>query len=223
MSPADRPELLKPLTTHHIARRFKPRVSDQPSYILYPQEVVQGQRRAVDMQKFPRSLAYLEKHRSTLEGRSYVIESGRKWYELWVPQDPDAWKQPKLVFRDIAAQPTFWIDLNGSVVNGDCYWLISEKNGQTDLLWLACAIGNSTFIEKFYDLRFQNKLYAGCRRFITQYVEKFPLPDPNSLLGREIIDKSKRIYEYTALPEGEKLQKELDNLVWQALTDGKPA
>jgi len=215
MPEADRPELLKPLTTHHIARRFKPLTSKRPSQILYTHEVVQGCRRAVNLAQYPRSQAYLEAHRSALEGRKYVIEAGREWYEIWVPQDPSAWILPKLVFRDIAEEPTFWIDLDGSVVNGDCYWLICQNPAQNDLLWLAAAVGNSTFIERFYDHRFHNKLYAGRRRFITQYVEKFPLPDPDSSVSKAIIDKAKRIYD-TQPPETDRLQEELDAMVWEA-------
>lgn len=216
MPEAARPELLKRLTTHHIAHRFKPITSDRPSQILYPHEVVQGRRRAVELAQYPRSQAYLEGHRPALEGRKYVIEAGREWYEIWVPQDPDAWNLPKLVFRDIAEEPTFWIDLDRSVVNGDCYWLISKNPAQTDVLWLAAAVGNSNFIERFYDYRFHNKLYAGRRRFITQYVEKFPLPDPHSPLGKAIIAKAKRIYECTASLEADQLQKELNAMVWEA-------
>lgn len=214
----NRPELLKPLTTHHIAHCFKPRELAQKTKILYPHEVVQGRRRAVNLDNYPQSRSYLEKHRDTLEGRKYVIESGREWYEVWVPQDPGSWDQPKLVFRDIAEEPTFWIDLTGSVVNGDCYWLICEQTDQTDLLWLACAVGNSTFIENFYDLSFNNKLYAGRRRFITQYVEKFPIPDPWGHLGQKIINLAKQVYDCSPSPEAEQLAEELDALVWGALT-----
>ena len=221
LSLEDRPELLKPLTTHHIAHRFKPRELAQKTEILYPHEIAQGRRCAVNLDNYPQSQAYLEKYRDTLEARKYVIESGREWYEIWVPQDPGSWDQPKLVFRDIAEEPTFWIDLSGSVVNGDCYWLICEKIDQTDLLWLACAVGNSTFIEKFYDLSFNNKLYAGRRRFITQYVEKFPIPDPYSHLGQKIINLAKRVYDCSPSPEAEQLAEKLDALVWVAFTGDK--
>lgn len=212
----DMPELLRSLTTHHIARRFKPLTSERPSQILYPHEVEKGRRRAVDLAQYPCSRAYLETYRPTLEGRKYVIEAGREWYEIWVPQDPEAWGHPKLVFRDIAKEPTFWIDLDGSVVNGDCYWLICQNPARTDLLWLAAAVGNSTFIERFYDLRFNNKLYAGRRRFITQYVENFPLPNLYDPLGKAIIANAKRIYEWTPSPEADQLQKELDSMIWEA-------
>ena len=213
---AERPELLKPLTTHRIARRFKARASDHPSQILYPHEVIEGRRRATDLSGFPRAKAFLEAHKPALESRKYVIEAGRQWYEIWVPQDPEAWGAPKLVFRDIAEEPTFWIDLEGSVVNGDCYWLACQDPAKTDLLWLAAAVANSTFIEHFYDIKFHNKLYAGRRRFITQYVEKFPLPDPESALGKNIIAKSKRIYECIASDEAEQLEQELDGMIWEA-------
>jgi hypothetical protein len=79
-------------------------------------------------------------------------------------------------------------------------------------------VGNSTFIEKFYDLSFNNKLYAGRRRFITQYVEKFPIPDPCSHLGQKIINLAKQVYNCSPSPEAEQLAEELDALVWGALT-----
>jgi len=220
MPESERPELLRSLSTHHVARRYKSLKPELPTEILYPHEVVQGRRKAVDISKYPASRIYLEQHRSNLEGRKYVIEAGREWYEIWVPQDPDIWQRPKLVFRDIAEEPTFWIDLDGSVVNGDCYWLAAKTSVQEELLWLASAVANSTFIEKFYDLSFNNKLYAGRRRFITQYVEKFPLPDPESDIAKNIITKAKAAYRVTPSKQANTIINEINNLVWMALTGG---
>ncbi|MCY4456377.1 MAG: hypothetical protein OXB90_00325, partial [Acidimicrobiaceae bacterium] len=59
-----------------------------------------------------------------LEGRAYVIEGGRNWFEIWVPQKPALWTQQKIVFPDIADAPRFAIDRSGSIVNGDCYWMV---------------------------------------------------------------------------------------------------
>lgn len=211
-----RPELLKSLTTHHIAHRFKSITPQKNIKILYPHEVVNGRRRAIDINKYPRTKSYLETHKAVLKGRKYVLDAGREWYEVWVPQDPAAWNLPKLVFRDISEEPTFWIDLDGTIVNGDCYWLACRKAEQIDLLWLALAVGNSTFIESFYDRRFNNKLYAGRRRFITQYVEKFPLPDPSKGLSKDIIQKTKELYKKNNEPYTNMIQKELDVMVWRA-------
>lgn len=216
MPEEERPELLRPLTTHHIARRFKPIEPKQQREILYPHRAIDGQRSVVNLDDFPRSAKYLNLYRSILEEREYVTKGGRKWYEIWVPHHPEAWKYPKIVFRDIAQQPTFWMDLSGSIVNGDCYWLINNNPEQIDLLWLVLAVANSSFIETFYDYRFHNKLYAGRRRFMTQYVEKFPLPNPDAKISKCIVEITKNLYNLLPSSQVDALERELDQLVWQA-------
>ena len=182
-------ELLRPLTTHHVGRRY--RAMPVCKQVLYTHEVVDGRRQAVDLRRSPRSKAFLETHRARLEGRSYVAKAKRQWFEIWVPHDPSSWSRPKLVFRDIVDTPQFWVDLTGSVVNGDCYWMVADHE---DLLWLAVAVCNTTFIETFYDRRFNNKLYAGRRRYLTQYVKHFPLPDPARPESQQLIALAKRAY-----------------------------
>jgi len=211
----ERPELLRPLTTHHGAGRFRATKPAKERGILYPHESVGGQRQAASLSDNPKSRTYLEAHRAALEGRTYVIEGGRRWYEIWVPQDPAAWDQPKLVFRDISERPTFWLDLDGTIVNGDCYWLTVTRPDDENLLWLAAAVANSTFIEAFYDHRFNNKLYAGRRRFITQYVELFPLPDPTTTLAQEITAFAKAIYAQAGSQEAADMEAKLDPMIWQ--------
>lgn len=214
--PGRRPELLRPVATHHIGRRFKALASESPREILYPHETAEGRTRAVELKRFPAARAYLEAHRDILSKRKYVVEAGREWYEIWVPQDPGAWEMPKLVFRDISEKPVFWMDVDGSVVNGDCYWMAVGDDGNEDLLWLALAVANSTFIERFYDFRFHNKLYAGRRRFMTQYVENFPLPDPTGAVGREIIKTARSIHDRVPSRAEVPLENNLDKLVWDA-------
>jgi adenine-specific DNA-methyltransferase len=217
--PAGRPELLRPLITRHHARRFKADVPTKAKHIketLYPHEVTQNGRGAVDLNCYPKAAHYLEQHRDVLEARSYVIEAGRLWYELWVPQDPVAWSSPKLVFPDISDKPIFWIDTDGGIVNGECYWLRCENDDEQDLLWLALAVANSTFIEVFYDHRFNNKLYAGRRRFITQYVEQFPLPDPNREEAKAIVAITKEIYATLPSDKAAVMAVNLNELVWRA-------
>lgn len=216
--PDGRPELLRPLITRHCARRFKAAVPAKASHrkeILYPHEVQGSGRAAVDLTCYPRAARYLEGHRPALTARTYLIDAGRKWYELWVPHDPAAWPLPKIVFPDIADKPVFWIDTDGGIVNGECYWLQCSNSEEHDLLWLAIAVGNSTFIETFYDHRFNNKLYAGRRRFITQYVELFPLPDPARAESVALVALAKRIHANTPSPEADRLALTLDRLVWQ--------
>ncbi len=48
------------------------------------------------------------------------------------------------MFRDICEQPTFWIDLDDTIVNGDCYWL-KPRPAMIETLWLALAVANFDF------------------------------------------------------------------------------
>lgn len=217
--PTGKPELLKPLITRKCAQRFKAKIPDNPKdhkQVLYPHISTSDGRAAADLSLYPKSSAYLELHKERLQSRRYLIEAGRNWYELWVPQDPSAWSRPKLVFPDISDSPIFLMDETGAVVNGECYWLQCQNDDENDLLWLALAIGNSSFIEVFYDHKFNNKLYAGKRRFITQYVELFPLPKPDSVEALSIIKLTKEIYKLTPSKEVESLIHELECLIWRA-------
>jgi hypothetical protein len=108
------------------------------------------------------------------------------------------------------------LDRSGYIVNGDCYW-ITLKSGQDEkLLWLILAISNSKFIEKYYDLKFDNKLYSGRRRFMTQYVKKFPLPDPQLAVTQRIILKIRKIY-FDNLTSEDNLNS-LNRLICQAFS-----
>ncbi|MBK9926824.1 MAG: N-6 DNA methylase [Anaerolineales bacterium] len=212
----ERPELLRPLVTHHIARRYRATDSSEQREILYPHMIIQGKRGVANLDNYPKTSQYLEKFRNTLEARSYLIDSGRLWYEIWVPQDPSAWDIPKIVMRDISEKPTFWMDLSKSVINGDCYWITCKNPQQIELLWLMLAVANSTLAEAFYDHRFHNKLYAGRRRYNAQYVKEFPLPDPNTPLAKQIIQATKQIYDLVQTDKVDELDEALDQLVWQA-------
>jgi adenine-specific DNA-methyltransferase len=205
------PENLMPLVTHHLARRFS---APKPSkHILYTHKIYNGRKVPIRLEDYPATCEYLSQHRNRLESRKYVIQAGRKWYEIWVPQEPELWAYPKIVFKDIAEKPTFWLDGGGNVINGDCYWF-SFGDQLVDLHWLCLGVFNSSFIEKYYDVNFQNKLYSGRRRFMTQYVRAFPLPDPASDSASEVIKIARMIYDD---PEQEScLMQALDDAVFRS-------
>lgn len=188
-------ELLHPLLTHRVAARW---CSDDDlkgaRSVLYPHETRDGRRRTVDLALFPRATAYLGQHRERLEGREYVLKAGRAWYEIWVPQQPDAWGAPKLVWPDISDRPKFFLDNSGSVVNGDCYWL-SCGELSPDEIALALAVANSTFALQYYDLCCGNRLYAGRRRFMTQYLEALPMPETSPAALRDVAEMVEQLRE----------------------------
>lgn len=200
-----RPEeaLLHPLLTHRVAARW---LVDEnlngTRWVLYPHESESGRRRAVDLSRFPRAAAYLEQHRGRLEGREYVTKGGRAWYEIWVPQQPAAWAAPKLVWPDISELPRFFLDSSGSIVNGDCYWLSCGHRSEDELA-LALAVANSTFAVQHYDLCCGNRLYAGRRRFITQYLEDLPMPEASSAAMRDVVGMVRRLRQHCAARDHE--------------------
>jgi adenine-specific DNA-methyltransferase len=172
--------LLHPLITHRVASRWLARATGPNGrLVLYPHEIHEGRRRPVDLTRFPRAARYLEQHRARLEGREYVRKAKRAWYEIWVPQQPDAWAAPKLVWPDISERPRFFLDYSKAIVNGDCYWLSCEDRPEEEVM-LALAVANSSFAVQHYDTCYGNRLYAGRRRFITQYLQELPIPEASA-------------------------------------------
>ena len=212
------PDLLQPLVTHKVARRWRLERPDRS--VLYPHTTKAGKKAAVQIEDFPRAKAYLEKHRERLEGRKYVIEAGRQWYEIWVPQVPALWKSPRIVWPDISEAPRFALDRSGAIVNGDCYWLTLHDDREEEWLPLMLGVANSEFALRFYDTVCGNRLYAGRRRYITQYVSQFPLPDIDATPSQRIIEKVNSILSSQSVPdEGD--QAEVDRLVWSAFGFGE--
>ena len=214
-------ELLKITTTHHGARRWAPQTKKMNKKTLYTHlfDSDIGKRKTIDLERYPQAKAYLLDHFEQLNNRAYIHKSNRNWFEIWVPQDPRAWNRVKLVFRDIAKQPTFWIDTKNTIINGDCYWMVvNSKKGEDDLLWLAMAVANSSFSKYFYEIKFNNKLYAGRCRFMTQYVEKFPLPNPLLQESKKTILLAKEAFDCTCAEDNDKLaiiERKINATVWR--------
>jgi len=187
------PELLRELITSQYANPFHAKLPKKKKKVIYPHIIVDGKKSVVNLDEYPNSKLYFEKHKEKLSSRKYLIDAGREWYSLWVPHNPELWEKPKIVFHDISEKPKFWVDLDGRIVNGECYWIILNEETDYSLLWLCLAVANSTFIEKYYDQKFNNKLYSGKRRFMKQYVEEFPLPDPNDEISKILISLAKEV------------------------------
>ncbi|GAA4418713.1 N-6 DNA methylase [Actinokineospora soli] len=182
-------ELLRPLLSHTDLQAWTP---PTPTLrVLYPY-LDRPTRQVVDLADHPRAAAYLETHRPRLEAREYLRKAGRAWFEIWVPHRPTLWREPKVVFPDISPGPRFTLDRTGAVVNGDCYWISVADTGE-DIAHLILGVANSTFGLRFYDDVCGNRLYAGRRRWITQYVARLPLPDPESPAGRRIITAARTL------------------------------
>ncbi len=215
LPPNDQPEptVLRPLIRHFDATRWF-WSGGHTQAVLYPHVDRDGRRAAVNLDSVPRAKRYLESHFARLNRRRYVVEGGRNWYEIWVPHMPSDWSLPKIVFPDISEEPKFFIDSTGAVVNGDCYWMTLRDGVDPEMLPLMLAVANSTFITRYYDIAFHNKLYAGRRRFMTQYVKKFPLPDPTGPAAQDIIKLVTEILNRREISN--EIEARLDCRVWDA-------
>jgi hypothetical protein len=134
-----------------------------------------------------------------------------------VPHRPRDWTQPKLAFPDISETNKFFLVDPGWIVNGDCYWTKLLPGKDESWLTLMLAVANSSFALKFYDTVFHNKLYSGRRRFMSQYVSRFPLPKLNR--AQDILDLMPSVVataRFGNSPSLDRLEQELDALVWKA-------
>ncbi len=178
--------------------------------VLYPHLSKNGLKSVINLEDYPKAKAYFHTHEEQLKGRKYVIEAGRKWFEIWVPQNPAFWKFPKLVFPDISHIPRFYLDRSGKIVNGNCYWIVATQPEEEEKLMLIQGIANTKLMTKYHDLVFSNKLYAGRRRYFSQYIQNYPLPDINSVEAKAIIKTVKALNAPTSTEEQEQLIKVLE-------------
>ena len=210
--------VLRQLLSQENANRWTPKTKDVPlRQVLYTHTMKNEKRIAIDLNKYPKAEAYLKQHYTRLVSRTYVIEAKRQWYEIWVPQQPSAWQQPKLVFPDISPSPKFSYDEQGCIVDGNCYWIVPNIGQSTDILFLIAGVANSHLITRYHDLAFNNKLYAGRRRYLTQYVEKYPLPDLGSQISQNIVTLVKElIFSPFSAQQREEREQNIEILVAQA-------
>ncbi|WP_041639364.1 Eco57I restriction-modification methylase domain-containing protein [Anoxybacillus flavithermus] len=186
-------KLLRPIISADQANKWSVSLIESNKKVLYTHEIRDDQIKAINLEEFPRAKNYLESHKERLAGRTYVLKANRNWYEIWVPHDPSLWDKPKIIFPDISSEPKFFYEDKGSIVDGNCYWIIPKKKNDNDILFLIMGICNSKFMSKYHDIAFQNKLYAGRRRYLTQYVNKYPIPNPESIYSKEIISLVKEL------------------------------
>jgi SAM-dependent methyltransferase len=187
-------EILKELISQENIEAWN--VSDNTQLkVLYPHYSEGGVRKAIDLDLYPGTKRYLLENKDILKARKYVIEAGREWFGIWVPQNPELWQFPKLVFPDISSTPRFYFDNEGRIVNGNCYWITAVSSDDINNLLLIQGVANSKLMTRYHDLVFNNRLYSGRRRYLTQYVEKYPLPDPSLNVARAIVDIVKELNE----------------------------
>jgi hypothetical protein len=72
---------------------------------------------------------WAESHRDTLEERYCVTNGSRKWY-AWHEKPPmEELLRPKILFRDVADEPKFWVDYRGDIVpRHSVYYIVPRQD-----------------------------------------------------------------------------------------------
>lgn len=161
-------------------------------FILYPYTIKNNTQNVIDLENYPSVKEYFIEKEEILKSRKYFENSKKKWFEIWVCHNLLDFKKPKIVVPDISSEPKFLYD-NNSLVDGNCYWITLKENIPDDYLFLILGLCNSKFMEQYHDFSFQNKLYSGKRRYVSQYINKYPMIDPNSQEANNIILAVKEI------------------------------
>lgn len=68
-----------------------------------------------------------------------------------------------------------------------------KKGIPNDYLLLATGVANSETMERYYNIKFQNVLYNGRKRYLTQYVKDYLLPPIDNKHSQKIIELVKKI------------------------------
>jgi adenine-specific DNA-methyltransferase len=71
---------------------------------------------------------WAELHRNRLEERS-CVENGKPWYSCHENPPMDDLLRPKIVFKDIAREPRFWAEQEGTVVPKHSVYYLVPKSG----------------------------------------------------------------------------------------------
>ena len=101
-------------------------------------------------------------------------------------------------------------------MNGNCYWIVATQKEEEEKLMLVQGVANTKLMTKYHDLVFSNKLYAGRRRYFSQYIQNYPLPDINSPEAKAIIKTVKSLNDSIRDKERDQLINTLEIQVAKA-------
>jgi len=171
-------ELIHPLLRGKKIKKWK--IDWSPNgkhdrFVLYPHEKINGKLKAVNLERYPETKHYLEEHYDKLNKRTYVIEAGRKWYEIWVAQDPDYFAKPfKILTPDFSTGNNFAIDRDGFYLGTSALAIILREQDEIFNYYILGLL-NSTLMEFFHKFKSSTFIYAGRYRYWASYMEKYPI------------------------------------------------
>ena len=133
-----------------------------------------------DLQKFPETLAYLEKHGEVLRERSQVVSGSVPWWRPERPRPPERLLRPKIVSPHLVLLPRFSIDPTGQYAVSHCPVLLSKRGGGIELLRFFVAVLNSSVA--FWQIANQaHKYRRGYNMLELNTLRHIKVPDPKDV------------------------------------------
>jgi superfamily II DNA/RNA helicase len=125
----------------------------------------------VNTTRYPAVLRHLTRWKDELAKRPEVREGRYAWHCLgrYGAEYHHLFREPKIVFPDIAKELRFALDTTGAYLGNTCYFIASDDR------FLLGVLNSSVFQDYYIEMSAQ--IRGGYLRFFRQYMEKIPVPN----------------------------------------------
>ncbi|HOI19268.1 MAG TPA: Eco57I restriction-modification methylase domain-containing protein [Candidatus Woesearchaeota archaeon] len=202
------PELLRPILQGKEIYRYHTKKAKNNLIYSYT---------GINIEKYPNIKKHLDNYKELLENVWEAKHGKKEYYELRGCKYYNEFLKSKIIWCDIANQPSFTYDENKHFLLNTAFMIIGNR------LKTTLAILNSN-VSKYWFLNTSSQLGESGLRFIPEFVERFPLSS-KTIFDNQIIQLVDQILsitkdeDYLKNPDKQakvkKLEKEIDKLVYQ--------
>lgn len=125
----------------------------------------------VDLKKYPRLAAYLERHREIITGRHVAKRDSTRWYRTIDRITPSLALRPKLLIPDIKGEAQVVYEPGQLYPHHNLYFVVSET---WDLRALQAVLLSD--LSRLFIATYSTKMRGGFLRFQAQYLRRLRLP-----------------------------------------------
>lgn len=116
---------------------------------------------------------WAKSHRKELEERFCVAKNGKPWYSWHETPPMEAILQPKLLFKDVASKPYFWVDWKGEIVPRHSVYYAIPKRG-VDIEELSAYLNSER--ARLWMEAHCHRAANGYLRLQSRVLKKMPIP-----------------------------------------------
>jgi hypothetical protein len=215
------PDLFKPFLMGKDVQRYSHLSTNL--YVFFPYELKNGSAEVVSLEdikkRFPKTYTYVSEHESIFKAR----ESGKAgkmqhWHTYIYPKNLNKFEQKKLSSMEICAKHPNVILNNQNVYHPTTVYSWVKKEETKESYEYLLAIANSKLLWWFLKIT-GDTLQGDARRFKTNYLNPFPLPEKvDAKTESNIADKVKMVLEakkQSPTADTAALESEIDRLVYE--------